>query len=168
MATRLVALIFLIWLLTNLVFLDASMLTSSASSTKTATTERTTKPATKKYVIYECARPPCGGWSDRLKGILSMRALALLTDRQLIINMTYPCDLRHMLVANKDDWNPDQIKNKIGSMRVSRMYFMDEYTKIISKIERHNLSTLFGDPDVLIFNTNVNWINSFASESETR
>lgn len=58
------------------------------------------------YVIYECTNEDlCGGWADRLKGIMSAYALALLTDRQLVINQNKPCRLVNFLEPNEINWN---------------------------------------------------------------
>jgi len=65
-----------------------------------------TETNSKKYLVYFCDSPRgCGGLADRIKGIMSVYALALLTDRQLIINMTFPCRLDKYLIPNEVDWN---------------------------------------------------------------
>ena len=38
---------------------------------------------------------------------MSVYALSLLTDRQLIINMTYPCKLENYLIPNEVEWNQE-------------------------------------------------------------
>lgn len=56
-----------------------------------------------KTMIYSC-RSFCGGWGDRLRGILSVYVLALLTDRRFLIDMTYPCDLLQVVQPNAVNW----------------------------------------------------------------
>ncbi|CAF4441270.1 unnamed protein product, partial [Adineta steineri] len=43
-------------------------------------------------MIYSC-QSFCGGWGDRLHGILSVYNLALLTNRHFMIDMNYPCEI---------------------------------------------------------------------------
>ncbi|CAF1406700.1 unnamed protein product [Adineta steineri] len=43
-------------------------------------------------MIYSC-QSFCGGWGDRLRGILSVYNLALLTNRHFMIDMNYPCEI---------------------------------------------------------------------------
>jgi hypothetical protein len=46
----------------------------------------------KKYIVYECTNENiCGGWGDRLKGIMSAYAISLLTDRYFLIYHVRPC-----------------------------------------------------------------------------
>ena len=56
-----------------------------------------------KTMIYSC-RSFCGGWGDRLRGILSVYVLALLTDRRFLIDMSYPCDLLKVVEPNAVNW----------------------------------------------------------------
>lgn len=50
------------------------------------------KPIKDKYVIYECTNENlCGGWGDRLKGIMSSYAWSLITNRKFLIKHTRPC-----------------------------------------------------------------------------
>ena len=42
-----------------------------------------------KTMIYSC-QSFCGGWGDRLRGIISVYVLALLTDRRFLMDMNYP------------------------------------------------------------------------------
>jgi hypothetical protein len=44
-----------------------------------------------KYVVLECIEDKvwlCGGWADRLKGIMSAYAWSLISGRKLIIHIT--------------------------------------------------------------------------------
>ena len=58
-----------------------------------------------KYLVYEC-KFRCGGWADRLKGIMSVYALSLLTNRHFIIDIRSPCNFSHLFVPNEIDWLP--------------------------------------------------------------
>lgn len=59
----------------------------------------------RKYVVYECTNGRlCGGWADRLKGIMSAYAWSLITNRTLLVNIIRPCKLTEHLVPNQIEW----------------------------------------------------------------
>ncbi|OWF37382.1 uncharacterized protein LOC110467510 isoform X2 [Mizuhopecten yessoensis] len=61
----------------------------------------------KGYLIYDCSKArkeKCGGWSDRLSGILSTLVLATLTNRTFKINFDNPCVLSKYLGPNQYNW----------------------------------------------------------------
>lgn len=59
----------------------------------------------RKYLVYTCSgRSPCGGWGDRLRGIVSTYVMAVLTNRVFAINMTSPCPLTTWLRPNLIPW----------------------------------------------------------------
>lgn len=59
----------------------------------------------KKFLVFTCDKSMCGGWGDRLKGIVSTFLLALLTDRVFIIDITKPCELEQFLDSHKYKWS---------------------------------------------------------------
>lgn len=59
----------------------------------------------RKLLVYKCETCCCGGWGDRLKGIISTFLLAILTDRVFVIDMKQPCDLDSILDYNVYDWS---------------------------------------------------------------
>lgn len=72
---------------------------------KRITVERKEECCLKKFLVYKCDECCCGGWGDRLKGIVSSFLLALLTERVFIINMKQPCDLESILDHRIYDWS---------------------------------------------------------------
>ncbi|XP_064596708.1 uncharacterized protein LOC135463379 [Liolophura sinensis] len=63
------------------------------------------QPESRKYLVYSCSgRSPCGGWGDRLRGIVSTYVMAVLTNRVFVINMTSPCPLTMWLHPNLIPW----------------------------------------------------------------
>ncbi len=70
----------------------------------------------KKYLVYICENRGCGGIADRIKGIMSVYALALMTDRKLIVNMTFPCKLDKYLIPNEVDWSQTVPANSLKSI----------------------------------------------------
>ena len=65
-----------------------------------------------KFLIFSCDK--CGGWADRLKGLLSSYALALLLNRTFIIDIHQPCRISKLIDPNMVDWDqpfPDNISD---------------------------------------------------------
>lgn len=74
------------------------------------------------YMVYDCsqAKPGnCGGWSDRLSGILTTFTVALLTKQRFLINNNSPCPLQDYLVPGQVDWRYNM---RILSNRTSKYY----------------------------------------------
>jgi len=77
-----------------IVFLQNATFSSSIGFSKTIYFSQ--HESEKKYVVYECTYEfLCGGWGDRLKGIMSAYAISLLTNRDLLIYHVKPCLLTH-------------------------------------------------------------------------
>jgi hypothetical protein len=68
------------------------------------TTHHTTSPTTTSYVQYSCLKH-CGGFADRLKGIMSAYAWSLITNRSFLIEMPWPCPFESMYDPNEVDWS---------------------------------------------------------------
>ena len=65
-----------------------------------------------KFLVFSCNN--CGGWADRLKGLLSSYALALLLNRTFIIDIHQPCRISKLIDPNMVDWDqklPDKIND---------------------------------------------------------
>ncbi|CAF1553925.1 unnamed protein product [Rotaria magnacalcarata] len=56
-----------------------------------------------QYLVYVC-HENCGGWGDRLRGIMSTFMLSLMLDRNFRIEITHPCNLTHFLRPNLYNW----------------------------------------------------------------
>lgn len=70
---------------------------------QTSSPMKTAESNSQKYLVYNCNG--CGGIADRFEGMMTAYALSLMTDRQLIINMSSPCALDYYLLPNEVDWN---------------------------------------------------------------
>jgi hypothetical protein len=58
-----------------------------------------------KYIQYKCGEGnACGGLADRLKGLLSVYAISLITNRTFLIDMPWPCPVEDMYDANQVNW----------------------------------------------------------------
>jgi len=62
-----------------------------------------TRKRPNKYLVYVC-HENCGGWGDRLRGIMSLFMLSLMLDRNFRIEITHPCNLTHVLRPNLYNW----------------------------------------------------------------
>ncbi|CAD5118173.1 DgyrCDS6904 [Dimorphilus gyrociliatus] len=59
-----------------------------------------------RYILYECAsNMACGGWSNRLYGIVALYILAIMYDRSIVVKMDRPCDIRQFLDPRDIHWN---------------------------------------------------------------
>jgi hypothetical protein len=73
-----------------------------------------------KYIVYNCTSYPAGGLADRIKGLISCYGLSKFTNREFIINWSYPFPLTECLQPNKINWLPRKIE---GTYR--EIYAMD-------------------------------------------
>jgi len=108
----------------------------------------------RKYIVYECTQyVTCGGWADRLKGIMSAYAIALLSDRHLVIKIKKTCDISKYLLPNEIDWNIN-LKN----LNLSRHNLLINYNEIFIQYElKHiNFTNYEMMKDVIVFRTGFN------------
>ena len=71
-----------------------------------------------KYIMYSCHindSNECGGWGDRVKGIMSAYWWSILSGRKLILNVNKPCELSKILEPNKINWNIKLNKTNISN-----------------------------------------------------
>lgn len=112
-----------------------------------------------RYLIYECVHNHfmCGGWADRLKGIFSTYAWALLTNRKFLINITEPCYIQSVLHPNRVKWNDEIVDYK--NLSVKEYYFYYDYVQM-NEFLRQNISRYFGNYDVIKVRTSIPFVNS--------
>ncbi|XP_060085633.1 uncharacterized protein LOC132565044 [Ylistrum balloti] len=100
--------------------------TSQNSSDSSAIDYSADNPVTRGYMVYDCSHRwsgSCGGWSDRLSGILSTYMLAILTNRKFLINFDNPCPLENYFEPKSYDWRYN--KTLLGS-KPSRNYHLKD------------------------------------------
>ncbi|XP_062593906.1 uncharacterized protein LOC134255405 [Saccostrea cucullata] len=116
-----------------------------------------------KYVVYTCTGRSrglrCGGWSDRMKTIVSSYMLSLLTKRQFRILDTYPCDIQNSFSENLVQW-------KINGSELESRSHQNFYASVGVKVARNhfrgaNLETVH-KPDVIYFHGNWDFLNEIA------
>ncbi|OWF47930.1 hypothetical protein KP79_PYT15552 [Mizuhopecten yessoensis] len=122
--------------------IDVPVVRRESHKTSMASTLPTPEPSlehpsnvTKGYLVYDCShRWPgsCGGWSDRISGILSTYVLAILTNRQFLINVDNPCPLENYFESKLYDWRYN--KTLLGHKPSSNYYLKDDQGWKIMKI----------------------------------
>ncbi|KAK3088418.1 hypothetical protein FSP39_018933 [Pinctada imbricata] len=60
------------------------------------------------YIVYRCKKMGCGGMADRLRGMINVYLLSLLTGRKFGIIHSTPCKLTEYLQPNTLDWTIDE------------------------------------------------------------
>ena len=90
---------------------------------------------------------------------MSLYALSLFTQRQLLIEIQKPCNFIQMMVPNRVNWNPEDYKLDGKSMHMKCMENQDCITYFDDIIEssENQLSN-----DILSFNVNLDWLTYFS------
>jgi hypothetical protein len=119
-----------------------------------------------KYLIYHCS-DKCGGFADRLKGIVFVYIMSVLTHRKFAINMTSPCELGRVLRPNLLDWRtPDMSKFTEKTYKIYD-YFENNNAYSID-YERFDLDPIkMFDVDVAAVRANQDWTRIFRKLSVT-
>jgi hypothetical protein len=114
-----------------------------------------------KTMIYSC-QSFCGGWGDRLRGILSVYILSLLTNRHFMIDMNYPCDISKVIEPNFINWTysiPNKSKNRtrlyINTMGSWKKKFQNE---IANTIQSKDFAQIWSSYDDVIISTNSDYM----------
>jgi tryptophanase len=77
-----------------------------------------------KYVQYICEKR-CGGWGDRLKGIVSTFMLSLVLERKFLMKVEHPCDMKYFFKDYDEYWS-EPIIDKINKKQL----FMTNVSKL--------------------------------------
>ncbi len=123
-----------------------------------------------KYIVYECSQyVSCGGWADRLKGIMSTYAISLLTDRKLIIRIKKTCDISKYLLPNEIDWNINlhQLENyhQLTTHNLF-IYYNEDFIK--NELKYINFVNYETNKDVIVIRTGFNLLPYLAANPEHR
>ncbi|OWF48818.1 hypothetical protein KP79_PYT14596 [Mizuhopecten yessoensis] len=81
------------------------------------------------YIVYDCSTQHsglCGGWSDRMSGILSTFGIAIISRRHFKINHDKPCAFDNFLEPNRYNWTFDKSEIPTNS---DYMYLIDNNSK---------------------------------------
>jgi hypothetical protein len=118
-----------------------------------------------KYIMYSCHindSNECGGWGDRVKGIMSAYWWSILSGRKLILNVNRPCELSKILEPNKINWNIKLNKTNISNYsEITLFKFNDDDFK--NELRYIDLTKFHSDKNLIILKTNRNFVWSFAN-----
>lgn len=110
-----------------------------------------------KYIVYDCSlqrKGRCGGWADRLSGIVTTFIISRLTQRQFMIHHDYPCELENYVVPNRYDWRFN--RSKLGR-KTEAYYFYDSDENVRGDFRHSDLNRFFSS-DVSYVRVNWNYI----------
>ncbi|CAF0755482.1 unnamed protein product [Didymodactylos carnosus] len=121
----------------------------------------------KKYLVYVC-HENCGGWGDRLRGIMSVFMMSLMLDRNFQIEITHPCNLTRILKPNFYNWlqplnlirrnNLTRKRYKLTrKMIITSANAKEFFLKNVSRIIRNSTIDEIWPEDVLYIATNKNY-----------
>jgi hypothetical protein len=120
-----------------------------------------------KYILYECSgNGLCGGLIDRFKGIMNAYAWSLFAKRQLIINITKPCDFINLMVPNRVKWNIylEQLV-KYGDLKedytIHKINRLDN-SRYKSELKNMDITHYQKESKVISIFTNLEWISAYA------
>jgi hypothetical protein len=104
-------------------------------------------PIPNKYVVFYCDGW-CGGWADRMDGIMGAMALALIQNRTFLIEITQPRLINHALKSNIIKWDVPIINSNKLSVHVMSVIdnfairkdlsTLDWTTHLSNRIQTHN------------------------------
>jgi hypothetical protein len=116
-----------------------------------------------KYIVYTCTGSSrgmrCGGWSDRMKSIVTAYVLSLLTKRQFKILDTYPCDFIKSFDENVVKWKVNQ--SDLEDLSYHRFYSSAGVKAARDHFRSADLET-FHEPSVVYYRGNWDFLNEFA------
>ncbi|XP_046546615.1 uncharacterized protein LOC124256687 isoform X2 [Haliotis rubra] len=113
-----------------------------------------------KYLIYRCAKSNvCGGWSDRLKGILMGFYISMATRRKFGIDITsLPCNLTSFLTPNSVPWDEARFEASRDDRSVGVYNEMGKVS-FISKSRTLNFSAWLKH-DIAYFLANLDYVDA--------
>ncbi|XP_021373521.1 uncharacterized protein LOC110463338 isoform X2 [Mizuhopecten yessoensis] len=105
------------------------------------------------YMVYDCSNAhhgECGGWSDRLSGMLSVYVIALVTNQTFLVHHDNPCPLQDYLDYKGHNWVFNQAR--MEAKQLSHQY-LPFYCKVPVAIRSNRLDRLF-----VTFHKEINFV----------
>ena len=119
-------------------------------------TRRQDDNATGKTLTYSC-KSLCGGFGDRMRGIMAGYILALITDRHFMIDMPFPIDLAEFLRPNLYNWT--FVKPKVDASRSSIvMYSIGTAEGFLSNMQSRPFQQEWAKYDDIALVTNIDLV----------
>ena len=125
----------------------------------------------KKYIRFECSKPLCGGWADRLEGIMGAYVWSLFTKREFLIDIDYPCSLSIMLEPNILKWNKpikcfdyfnNTRRNLLQPFKSVRLEKMGDWN-FRNRLKEIDISDYHKDANLIAIKNNLDWIDAFSA-----
>jgi hypothetical protein len=113
-----------------------------------------------KTMIYSC-QSFCGGWGDRLRGILSAYILSLLTNRRFMIDMNYPCDILKVIQPNFVNWTyikPKSQNRTRLTINTMRSWQVAHRTEISNTVAKTYFPDVWSSYDDIFISTNSDYM----------
>ena len=112
--------------------------------------------ATGKTLTYFC-KGRCGGFGDRMRGIMAGYILALITDRHFMIDMTFPIDLAEFLRPNFYNWT--FVQPKVDKSRSSiSMHAIDTPSGFLSNMQNQSFLQEWAKYDDITLVTSIDFV----------
>jgi hypothetical protein len=117
------------------------------------------QPQSDKTMTYSCEKR-CNGWGDRIRGMMSVYILALLTRRRFMIDMENPCRLSQFLRPNIVNWTYSRSELTLSQNRsLLVIYAMDyhhaSHRKIKNDVSLKNFTAEWEPYDDIRITTNA-------------
>jgi hypothetical protein len=112
-----------------------------------------------RIIRYECEQPLCGGWADRLKGIMGAYYWALFSNRKFQLNIKHPCYFEKILLPNKIDW---KMYEKNYYHYTYELYAIDDFyfrNRILKDLDIVNYKSNY---QVIVIKNNLDWLLSMS------
>ena len=119
-------------------------------------TRRQDDNATGKTLTYSC-KSLCGGFGDRMRGIMVGYILALITDRHFMIHMTFPIDLVEFLRPNLYHWTFVKLKDDKSRSSIS-MYSIGTAEGFLSNMHSRPFQEEWAKYDDIVLVTNIDLV----------
>ena len=115
-----------------------------------------------KFVRYTCDNGNCGGYGDRLKGIISAYIWALLTNRKLEIDISHPCLIQRVLEPNAFDWSVENNSKHQLLRPITFTLNAIDRQDIRESMSQLNIIDYHSDADVIVIKNNLDWTIPFS------
>ncbi|XP_033754087.1 uncharacterized protein LOC117337290 [Pecten maximus] len=105
------------------------------------------------YMVYDCSNVyagECGGWSDRLSGMLSVYVISLITNHTFLVRHNKPCPLEDYLDYNAHNWVFDKALVERGHLSYQ---YISYYCKVPTVVRSHRRERL-----AVTFNKDINFV----------
>ncbi|KAL6063024.1 hypothetical protein QOT17_011820 [Balamuthia mandrillaris] len=113
-----------------------------------------------RYAVYQCSGKFCGGYGDRMTGIVSVFLYAILTDRAFMVDWTTPVDITEFLHSPLDwRWDSSRLSAFSSIPKTKTLRQIDIKDTAAQKYyqQRDILSKEDHQLDVVYIQTNIAW-----------